>query len=358
MITMEDNCTSPYTSTEYAIVAGLSAATAFISLLASLFIVSLIVLFKKYRFFTQRLILYLTISVILNSVATILHRVDYNNERSDFYVGFCKFSGFAEHCTAWMELMATASITLYVFVWIAFNEHTDKLEYGYIFFIFAFPLLFNWIPFTVDAFGRAGAWCWIRNEDIYTCDEIVAGQVLQFVLWYVPLYVILSILIVLYVVILIKIYCYNRHKWRWNQAHEFEDKNQQKKITRQIWSLLWYPLIYILINVVPLINRIHGLVEPNDPNLVIWILAAILLPIQGGYIALAYTLLDPDTRKKLKPARFRSAIKDFCQKIGKDSVIMEYPLEHLENSNSMSLYSVADENGTKYVQLSEKGEID
>ena len=102
-------------------------------------------------------------------------------------MGFCKFSGFAEHCTGWMELMATVSITLYVFLWVAFNKHTDNLEYGYVFLIFVFPMLFNWIPFTADAFGQAGAWCWIRNEDIYTCEEIVAGQVLQFVLWYVPL---------------------------------------------------------------------------------------------------------------------------------------------------------------------------
>ena len=37
---------------------------------------------------------------------------------------------------------------------------------------------------------------------------------------------------------------------------------------------------------------------------------------------------------------------------------MEYPLEHLEYSNSMAaVYSAADEklNGTKYVELSEKG---
>ena len=58
-------------------------------------------------------------------------------------------------------------------------------------------------------------------------------------------------------------------------------------------------------------NRINGLVEPNNPKLVIWIFTAILLPIQGGYIVLAYTLLDPDTRKKLKPAHFKAAIKDF-----------------------------------------------
>ena len=219
------------------------------------------------------------------------------------------------------------------------------------FFIFVFPLLFNWIPFTVDAFGQAGAWCWIRNKNIYMCEEIVAGQALQFVLWYVPLYVILSVLIVLCVIILVKIYCYNPHMWRWNQAQD--DKHQRNKITRQIWSLLWYPLIYILINVVPLINRINGLVDPNNPSLVIWILTAILLPIQGGYIALAYTLLDSDTRKKLKPSCFKATIEDFYHKIGKDvdSVVMEYPLEHLQISSSMAVYAEVNENGTKYVEL-------
>ena len=142
----------------------------------------------------------------------------------------------------WMELMATICITynnlLYMFVWVAFNKQTDKFEYSYVFFIFVFPWLFTWVPFTVDAFGRAGAWCWIRNEDIYTCKEIIAGQVLQFVLWYIPLYIILPILIVLYVIILVKIYCYKRRRWSWNQTHE--DSHQQKKITRQIWSLLRY----------------------------------------------------------------------------------------------------------------------
>ena len=85
-------------------------------------------------------------------------------------------------------------------------------------------------------------------------------------------------------------------------------------------------------------------------------LTAILLPIQGGFIALAYTLLDPDTRKRLKPARFKSAIKDFCQNIGKGSDVMEYPLEHVEYSTSVAVYySAADENGIKYVGLSDKG---
>ena len=178
------NCSSPYTGHEYVIVAALSAASAFISLLASYFIVSIIVLFKKWKFFAQRLFLYLAIAAILTSLSTIIHRVDYENQTTDFYVGFCRFAGFMEQITAWMQLMAVVSITVYVFAYAMFRKRTESLVYElvYVFFIFAFPLLFNWIPFTVNGYGRAGAWCWIPSEDIFTCKKLLSGRILQFVL--------------------------------------------------------------------------------------------------------------------------------------------------------------------------------
>ena len=317
------NCSLPYTRHEYAIVAGLSAASAFVSLLASCFIVALIVLFKKWRFFSQRLVLYLAVSVILESVATIIHRVDYENETTAFYVRFCQFSAFVEQNTSWIELMAVVSITVYIFVCAVFSKRTDRFELLYLFFIFVFPLLFNWIPFTVDAYGRAGAWCWIKSEDIYSCDSIdVPGRTLQLVLWYVPLYVILIVLISLFVMILIKIHCYDSRKYK---VSKHEDKHIHEQMSKEIRSLLWYPFIYFMINLIPFINRIHGLAQPNNPSLALWILSALLFPLQGGFIALAFTL-DPDTRKRLKIVHIRAAAKELCQKSGK--TVKEYPAEH------------------------------
>ena len=327
------NCSLPYTQHEYAIVAGLSAASAFISLLASCFIVSLIVLFKKWRFFTQRLVLYLAVSVILESVATIIHRVDYKNETSEFYVRFCQFSAFVEHNTSWIELMAVVSITLYIFVCAVFSKRTDRFELLYVFFIFFFPLLFNWIPFTVDAYGRAGAWCWIKSEDIYTCNSTnLPGQILQFVLWYVPLYVILIILIGLYVTILAKIHWYDPRKYKVSK-HRDDLEQIHQKISKEIRSLIWYPFIYFMINLIPLINRIYGLARSNNPSLALWILAALFFPIQGGFIALVFTL-DPDTRKRLTVVQIRAAAKELCQKSGK--VVKEYPAEHVPVSREKS----------------------
>ena len=320
MNSSETNCTSPYTSRDYAIVAGISAVTAFISLLASCFVVSLIVLFKKWKFFAQRLVLYLAISVILESIATIIHRVDYENQTSAFYVHFCKISGYIEQNTSWMQLMAVISITVYVFVCAMFKKRTDrhKDEVLYLFFIFIFPLLFNWIPFIFDVFGRAGAWCWIVSENIYTCEKSLAGQILQFVLWYVPLYIVLVALIFLYVAILIKIY-----------IHKLEENRIHRLLKKEMRSLLWYPIIYLVFNIAPLANRIHGLAVPNNPSLALWILAGLFYPLQGGAIALVFTL-HPDIRKRLKPVLIKSAFKQLCQK--KKKVVSEYPVEHILSS--------------------------
>ena len=327
MSTTLTNCSSPFAGRDYAVVAAISAVSGFISLLGSCFIVSIIVLFEKWRFFPQRLVLFLAIAVGLESFAVIIHRVDYNNERSAFYDGFCKFSGYIEQCTSWMELMAIVSVTVYIFLLAMFSKRTERLQLGYIFFIFGFPLLFNWIPFTLNAFGRAGAWCWIMNEDIYTCEEFIPGLLLQFILYYIPLYVILIVLICLYLAILVKLNCYDKRKWTGSSTRDsHENEIVQSKISEEIRWLLWYPFIYFVFNIFPLINRIQGLVPSANPVLALWVLSGFIYPLKGAVIALAFAL-DPGTRKRLKCVFIMSAIKNLSRKSGRD--VKEYPAQHL-----------------------------
>ena len=318
------------------VVGGLNAASGFVSLLASCLVIALIVLFKKWQFFTQRLVLYLAISVVFQSIAAMIIKVDYNNETSEFYLHFCQFSGFVAQNATWMVLNAVASITVYVFVGAVFSKQTDRFEAVYLFFIFVFPLLINWIPFIDTAYGKAGVWCWIRSEDDF-CNKFLFGQVLQFVLWYIPLYLILTILLFLYAVILVKIHCYDRRRWTGN--YKFVDEQHQiKMISREIRSLLRYPLIYFLINLFPLALRIYGAFESNTSKLLpLWILTAIFFPIQGGFMALAFTL-DPDTRKRLRWVQIKSAAKELCRRSDKD-FISEYPAEHIiSDAENSSMY--------------------
>ena len=63
-----NKCYSNLTSV-FVIIAGVSRGTSVISLLACLLVAATILLFKKYIFFTQRLVLYLCIAAGLYSIA-------------------------------------------------------------------------------------------------------------------------------------------------------------------------------------------------------------------------------------------------------------------------------------------------
>ena len=312
---------NPFEDRIYAIVAGMAAVSGFISFIASCFIIFIIILFKKWRSFIQRLIFYLSITAALNSLALVLQRVDYENQNlvSNSYLNFCEFSGFSAQITSWFLLNAVTSITVSLTVIVFFNKQPEKYEFLLLLYIFIFPFTFNWIPFIRRGYGKAGAWCWIRSQDESTCEAFAFGRILQLVLWYGPLYVIMVLLIIMYVVVVIKLK-YVRKKSIGNLNSQY---GQAKNITMEgIKPLLSYPLIFFLINIFPFINRIHGAINPENPEVALWFLSAILLPLQGGFIAVSFSL-DPDTRRRLKMVNFRAAFTECFR----EKKVKEYPIK-------------------------------
>lgn len=355
---ISNNCSatpSPYESQAFTGIAIASAASALFSLLASCFVIGVMVLLKKWRFFSQRLILYLAVAAILTSVATILHRVDYSSNSSSnngttlsssssFYDGFCVFGGFLEQVTSWIFLNANTSITAYLFASVIFHARTERFEPLYFVFIFIFPLSFNWIPFVTSSYGPSGAWCWIRTEERgggggegSSCDEThTPGPYLIFVLWFVPLYATLSVLLVLYALILRRLY---RDSRQWTDDPTVEVQELRRRAKQDVLPLMAYPLIYLSLSIPPLVNRIQTLVSPGEPVLALWYLSAFSFPLEGGLIAVAYAL-DPETRRRLRWSHMRAELRRCCccrvmgggggDGDGKDPV--EYPLEYANES--------------------------
>ncbi len=300
----DDSSCSPFDTIEYVAVAVTSAGTGLISTIACAAVISLIVLYKKYYFHTQRIILYLSIAAFLNSLSIVLRlqRIGYKSD-SDLLKGFCVFTAAFDHITAWSELIAISCITVDLFIKAVFRKETYKLEKIYFFMTFIFPLTFNWVPFINLSYGEAGAWCWIRREDPDTCKYFQFGDYLRFAIWYIPLYLILIALIITYVLILYKLRQY-RHTY--DGAYDPDSERLQHQMRKEVKPLLWYPVIYVILNIFPLINRIYDAVE-SDPSLPLWYLHAIFSPLQGGFIALAYTL-DRETLKRLKCVDLRAAV--------------------------------------------------
>ena len=324
MENITSNCSDDvFDTTPYISVAVVSAVSGLISLIACLLVIGLILLFKKYYFYAQRLILYLCIAAFLNSLSISLRfqRLAYKTD-NDATKWICILTAAFDQTTAWNELLAITCIVFDLALKVILHVNTEKLEKFYIFLTFIFPMLINWIPFVNASYGSAGAWCWIRSTALVdvingtsTCPGFLFGLYLRFILWYVPLYVIILIMIAIYILIIYKV---RRQRHHWTGKYDPESERLKEKMQQEVRPLLWYPLIYFVINIFPLVNRVHDAIE-DDPELTLWVLHAVFSPLQGGIIAVAYTL-DRETLRRLNCARLKAALFRL-----REDTITEYP---------------------------------
>ena len=292
--TNETGRCSPYDTEEYVAVSILSASIGFVSFIACFIVIGIIILFKKYLFFNQRLVLYLSIAAMINSFATMfrMHRIAYDSETTLIKV-LCIINGSLDQITSWAQLLAVCCITFSVFTTVVLNRDPEKVEWVYALMIFILPLTYNWIPFLKSTYGQAGAWCWIRNENPRDCSHFEFGSYLQFILWYIPLYILLLLLVVIYFIIICKIRSLN-HQWQLRKNQN--TREQQQSMIAEICPLLWYPLFYIILNIPALVNRVYGAFS-SDPLLPLWVLHAIFGSLEGGFVSLAYAL-DSETLRR------------------------------------------------------------
>ena len=291
----------------YKIVGILHCCSAAVSFISCLLVIGLIILFKKYRFYEQRLILYLSVTALVYSLAAALTKTDFVTINS-LTEDYCKWIGFISQYTQWSLLLAVAIITFDIMLRVISERSTQPLEIAYIVMITLFPATLNWVPFLWDLYGPSGTWCWIKTNTLNDSNECVKnekGIILQFSLWYGPLFLVLVAILVTYIFI---IGLLRRQRRRMN-IYNPEEIGTVLRMRREVFVLLWYPIIYMLINLFPLSNRIVCAIK-DDPILALWILHAIISPLQGGFIAIVYAL-DPETRKKLNWWSFRGACYNF-----------------------------------------------
>ena len=319
------SCPSPFDSKEYRIVvAAVSAATSVVSILACVFVILLIVLFKRYMFFTWRLVLYLTIAACVHSIFIVLNRIDYHIRNSGTQ-NYCIFAGFFGEYTIISQLMAVVCITSNLFVNAILNKRTDRLERLYVVLTFALPLAISLIPFIHHSYGSAGVWCWIRSRSEDNCSIFVYGTILQYTLLYIPVVITLVVIFVIWLLIKCKL---ARNKRRWAGRYDHQAELVKAQIRREVEPLVWYPLVFIILNLVPLANRIQGAVSPSNPVLGLWVVTAICLPLQGGLFALTFTL-HPSNLRSLRWRELKAAVAVW--RYSREAVVQEYAVEITED---------------------------
>lgn len=323
---------SVFDTGDYVTVAIVSSGSAFLSCFFCIIVIGLIFLLKKHYFFIQRLVLYLSVAALINSLSMVLrlHRIWYRQQNEALRV-LCIVSAFINQTSMWSLLIAFMAITFTLLMAVVFQKSTARLEWVYVIMIFLFPLTYNWIPFLYDTYGQAGAWCWIRNVNYDdNCTEHEFGTILQYILWYGTGYGLMAILLLVYVFILV---CVLRQKLK---RKDMATKEVQENLHQEVLPLLFYPICVLIMNIFPLINRIYGTVIKGDPIYALWILHAALSPLQGGFIALIY-VLDRRTLERLTCKAFVAFFK-------RDDGVHEYPAVHGAISDSVSQSSKSTQN--------------
>ena len=176
---------------------------------------------------------------------------------------------------------------IHLFCYIIFFRNLKKLEWLYVTSSILVPLLFDWIPFIHNSYGVSGAWCYIRSyKDDCATVKYIEGIVEQFVLFYGPAAIFLTLnivaIIIMFVVLLHRVY----KKKKSDNEPLTVDKNQNILVMKQLLPLLAYPIIYFVLFLFPFVNRVFMAVSDGTSyNLAV--VHGVLYTSSGVYAALA-----------------------------------------------------------------------
>ena len=227
---------------------------------------------KLYKHFSFRLASCQVLSSMMFSMGMIIQVVLINNKKGAIDHLTCEMAGFVMEYFMWVKLLFSLSLIFHFFFVGVFKKSLVKLELIYVFLSLLLPLLFVWIPFINNSYGIAGAWCWIRDwEDDCAQKNYAIGIVEQFVLWYGPVFIALTISVVVIVfiaVITVRREYYLSVNFKLNSETRsllhstYEDSNNHnKKALKQMIPLLVYPVIFYVLVLVPLVNRIYDAIS-------------------------------------------------------------------------------------------------
>lgn len=296
--TTDDNSSifcSPFNTWPYYQVAIVRASAGGVSFLACLAVIVMMLSFRKHLLFKQRLIFYLNVAAMINAFFIVIQGANYfPNTTSKYFEIYCTVIGFCDQTSQTSLFVAIGCITTDLFFTSALHKEY-KLEKLYITLIFVLPLLVNWVPFVFEGYWSAGPWCWITKYERNNCSETdFAPLMLTFILWYIPAYVMLAVTLLVYIIIVVSI---KRQKYKYSGVYAPNAEHQRRSMEKEVKLLIWYPLIFLIINIFPFINRVCETLC-NGEVFELWMMHALFSPLQGGFIALVYAF-DKETLRRL-----------------------------------------------------------
>ena len=285
-----------------------------LSLVGCAVIALLIIILKKYKSTVQRLILWLSVSGFLRSLAYLL------TQPHNSHVIYCRIKGFFQQyfdCTTllWV-LMITVNSLLIV------KRKTYKNHYNWYHVTVWFgSMIWSTIPFFSDSYGHAGIWCWIKPDTH-----------LRFGMWYIPLFVLGSLMFLIHVYLLWFLIKFQKPL---NNRSD-DERTAQKRMRKDLKSLLAYPFFYILSYIPAFIFRISEETHPNvNPAYGLTIAIVVFTPCLGVVYAVAFVLINASL-KEISVPLLKAGLLDIISKIPRHAVNYNFPVNSVTRTSIRS----------------------
>lgn len=273
---MADNATedcpegSQFTTEQKTLILYVYGGDGILSTIVCLSALLIMIRYKFYKDTIQRLLLWQLIAGLGLSLYNVLNMsfINYHQETSsELYSKLCSVVGYIGTVTLLMKMAFTFWLTLFLFrclVCLRDPKDLSNMEIIYVGTSLGVPFLVSWVPFVHNLYGIAGAWCWISDwRDECANNKVILGVIEQYALIYASGTVLASVNAVLLTITFIAIIC--RMKFCVKSSLERESlletmQLKHKTLLKKLLPLVAYPLMFILLFIVPLVNRIYGTV--------------------------------------------------------------------------------------------------
>ena len=260
-----------------------------LSILGCCLVLFMILVYRKYRHFTHRMIMYLIVPSIIISVVFV------NPYRLKDDSPYCQISGFLINTCTFTQRIQILCIVIHLLVFTVKERRPKYIEHVFVSVFCCVPPLISSVPFIGkdSHYGYAGDWCWIKGGSKYE-------NFLRFFCMYFWMLLFVMVEFVCFCIVIIKV----RKHIKYIEAvgiNGTEDKASVKRYKKQIYPLLCYPLVNMLLAVLTTSNRVQNWMYPDEPVFVLYLLHSIIHPFWGFCNAMMY-FVSRDTLREFNPS--------------------------------------------------------
>ena len=295
------NCTDDKRFREFQIITILSISTGVLTVICGIIVLTVLILFKKYHFHNQRLIMYLNVCVIFQGIVSATNNVNTLLPEAEAIQDsqLCSVYGFLNNYAIYLQLFMILWIIIDIFLLSVFHIHvSNKFEMVQIFTTFFLPLTFLWIPLVsqINQYGPDGPICDIQIIDYSSCERIHTGTVTWVVLRLIPLVLFMITIISLYIIVIVKL---KKERNQYKGVYDPSHKKEVDDLIKRTQVLLAYPIIYFLFSIPNIIKHFSEVFNNEQKFIAFFALSVLASNLRGTAISLAFTF-DCVTLGRLK----------------------------------------------------------